>query len=488
MGNLRVEIHHIKNINNGVLEFPIGQGIYCLAGSNGCGKSTVMSCLAQSVFSSSLNILNNEDFSQNSYVKFSYGTMETIWSYNFSQHNWKSNVLMPNRIHFNGMYEGSLFYGTRFNDSLVVDNLVKTGAISLGSIIDADEYIKQKLSFILHGDLSHYQSLKRIRNKNIAQKANLKNTPYFQVFNNSLVSQYRMSSGECLLISLLHFIYNAVIRRSLPVNQPILMLIDEIELALHPVAISRLIDLLYEIIEEHDNLTVILTSHSPEVIHKINPNNLFVIESALGNSFDIINPCYPSYAIRDVYIHDGFDYVILVEDMLAKYIVDTIIKKANLNTSKLINILPIGGWENVLKFQYEANITNTFGIGTKVFSILDGDIQNNVGKAYKSFSKLFLPIGSIEKYLLKVVTDPSYKQIKKEINDQFFCIESLDSILADYYKDGDNNGKHLYQKLRANLEKRHIYEEAFIKDLCPIIMKHTNFKSFESSLTSLLSK
>ena len=488
MGNLRVEIHHIKNINNGVLEFPIGHGIYCLAGSNGCGKSTVMSCLAQSVFSSSLNKLNNEDFSQDSYVKFSYGTMETIWSYNFSQHNWKSNVPMPNRIHFNGMYEGSLFYGTRFNDSLVVDNLVKTGAISLYSIIDADEYIKQKLSFILHGDLSHYQSLKRIRNKNIDQKANLKNTPYFQVFNNSLVSQYRMSSGECLLISLLHFIYNAVIRRSLPVNQPILMLIDEIELALHPVAISRLIDLLYEIIKEHSNLTVILTSHSPEVIHKINPNNLFVIEHTLNNDLDVINPCYPSYAIRDVYIHDGFDYVILVEDTLAKYIVDTIIKKSKLNTSKLINILPIGGWENVLKFQHEANVTNTFGIGTKIFSILDGDIQNDVSKVYKAFSKLFLPIESIEKYLLKVVTDPSYKQIKKEINDYFFSIESLDSILADYYKDGDSNGKQLYQKLRANLEKGRISEDAFIKDLCSIIMKYTDFKSFESSLTSLLSK
>ncbi len=487
MSNLKIEINKIKNINNATLEFPIQKGIYCLAGSNGCGKSTVMSCLAQSVFSSSLNILNNEDFSHNSYVKFSYGTMQTIWSYNFSQNNWKSNVPIQNRIHFNGMYEGSLFYGTRFNDSLVVDKLVKTGTISLDSIIEADEYIKQKLSFILHGDLSHYQSLKRIRNKNIAQKAHLKNTPYFQVFNNNLVSQYRMSSGECLLISLLHFIYNALIRRSLPVNQPILMLIDEIELALHPVAISRLIDLLYEIIEEHDNLTVILTSHSPEVIHKINPNNLFVIESTLGNSFDIINPCYPSYAIRDVYIHDGFDYVILVEDMLAKYIVDTIIKKAGFNTSKLINILPIGGWENVLKFQHEANITNTFGIGTKVFSILDGDIQNNVGKAYKSFSKLFLPIGSIEKYLLKVITDPSYRQIKKEINDHFFYIESLDSILANYYKDGDNTGKHLYQKLRANLEKRRISEDAFIKDLCPIIMKHTNFTSFESSLAHLLS-
>ena len=75
-----------------------------------------------------------------------------------------------------------------------------------------------------------------------------------------------MSSGECLLISLLHFIYNALIRRSLPVDKPILMLIDEIELALHPVAVSRLIDLINSIMEEHENLVVYLSSHSPEVM------------------------------------------------------------------------------------------------------------------------------------------------------------------------------------------------------------------------------
>lgn len=297
-------------------------------------------------------------------LNFSYCAKQITWSYNQLQNKWKSDN--SNDIHFNGMYEGSLFYGSRFNDSLVVDELVKTGGISLNSIVDADDYVKQKLSFILHGDLSHYQALKRVRNKNIANQVNLKNIPYFQIFNNNLVSQYRMSSGECLLISLLHFIYNAVIRRSLPDDQPILMLIDEIELALHPVAISRLIDLLYEIINKHDNLTVILTSHSPEVIHKINPNNLFVIYSTSNDNLGVINPCYPSYAIRDVYIHDGFDYVILVEDMLARHIVDAVIKKLGLHSSKLINILPIGGWENVLKFQYEARTTNTFGIGTEI--------------------------------------------------------------------------------------------------------------------------
>lgn len=70
MNNLRVEIHQIKNIKNGILEFPIEKGIYCIAGSNGCGKSTIMTCLAQTIFVSSLLKLKNEDFSYNSYVKF----------------------------------------------------------------------------------------------------------------------------------------------------------------------------------------------------------------------------------------------------------------------------------------------------------------------------------------------------------------------------------------------------------------------------------
>lgn len=184
-----------------------------------------------------------------------------------------------------------------------------------------------------------------------------------------------MSSGECLLVSLLHFIYNALIRRSLPVNEPVLMLIDEIELALHPVAVSRLIDLLNNIIKEHDNLTVVLTSHSPEVIRKISPNNLFMMEVDEKDTIEFYSPCYPSYAIRDVYMHSGFDYVILVEDLLAKYVVEKVIQQRSLNSGKLINVLPVGGWENVLKFQMMAYSTNTFGLGTKLFSILDGDVK-----------------------------------------------------------------------------------------------------------------
>lgn len=498
MSLLTLEIKGIKNIVHGKIEIPIDNGIYCIVGKNGCGKSTIMSCLAQTIFNGSLNMLKkNEDFSEQSFVKMQYETHETVWSCSKNMQTWHAQFTGSDKIHFNGLYEGSLFYGTRFRDSVRVDDLVHKQILSVQSIVDADEYIKNKLSFILHGNTLHYQSLQRVRNKHIATQARLKNTPYFQIFNGKMISQYRMSSGECLLISLLHFIYNSLERRSLPSNQPVLMLIDEIELALHPVAISRLITLLEELVKKHSNLTIVLTTHSPDVIHKINPHNLFMIESnelSSTESFIVTNPCYPSYAIRDIYMHDGFDYVILVEDNLAKHIVNKFIKKNKLNESCLINVLPVGGWENVLKLQGEVYRSNTLGVGTKIFSVLDGDIKNNVGEDYKNYAKLFLPIASVEKLLLKVVTEPNsqpnYREIKKEINDTFFEIDTIDAILEreNYQRDGDKNGKSLYGKLRENYQRRGISEDAFIKELCNILYNYISFTNFEKSLKQKIVK
>lgn len=245
-----------------------------------------------------------------------------------------------------------------------------------------------------------------------------------------------MSSGECLLISLLHFIYNSIIRRSLPSNQPILMLIDEIELALHPIAITNLINLLQELITEYDNLTIIITSHSPEVIRKIHPNNIYKIERIQNetNNFNIVNPCYPSYAIRDVYTHDGFDYLLLVEDELAKMVVKNSIEELKLENSRLVNVLPVGGWENVLKLQYELINNNILGVGKNVFSILDGDVQGKITKNYDCLNKTFLPISSIEKFIRNTLIISPNLAIKKRINDMFFNIESIDELVNIYIK------------------------------------------------------
>ena len=306
------------------------------------------------------------------------------------------------------------------------------------------------------------------------------------------------------MISLLHFIYNSIIRRSLPADSPIIMIIDEIELALHPVAITKLLDLLKELVSDYDNLTVFITSHSPEVIRKIAPNNIYKIErvDSDSNNFEIVNPCYPSYAIRDVYEHDGFDYLLLVEDELAKRFVKQSIIDLSLNTSRLISVVPVGGWQNVLSLQYELVTNNVLGVGKKVISVLDGDVQSKCQseKKYKASVKLFLPIQSIEKYLKDKLIDNPDSTIKKKIYDTFFSVSSLDSIISEYrinekkekdirgeeYKE-DKDGKRFYQKwIIPTLAKYKISENEFIDELFSIIKSDVDMTIFNNNLQRLM--
>jgi len=403
METLSVKIEKIKNIEVAEFELPIESGVYSLVGTNGCGKSSILLSIAQLISKHYLGTLKKEDYQKDSKVTYTMDGVTDSWTVDMSNGFWKSNIF-PKTLKLNGLYEGSLFYGTRFNDSRKIDEYFESGKLDASEIVPADSYVIEKLSYILHGDFEHYKTLHRVRNKYITQKINVSNTPYFVKVNNNLISQYRMSSGECLLVSLLHFIYNSIVRRSLPVNKKVLVLIDEIELALHPIAVSRLIDLLDDLTHEHRNLTVLLTSHSPEVIRKIQPANLYKVSNNKGN-ITIESNCYPSYLIRDVYQHDGFDFLFLVEDIMTKNIVEKILLKDNLKSGKLVHIVPVGGWNNVLELHKELLRWNVLGLGKQITSILDGDIKNNVTEEYKDIRKLFLPIKSIEKYLYKVIIE-----------------------------------------------------------------------------------
>ena len=295
METIDISIKGIRNIAVADIHLPFENGLYSIVGTNGCGKSTIMLCLSQLISNKRLDTLFDGDTLGNSEVGFSYDGRNALWK-ETATCKWS---LSGDDIHFNGMYESSLFYGTRFRDSSNVEDLLRRGLIQNVDIVDADDYIKDQLSYILHGDNTHYRALKRLKNRKIAQKLGFSNQPYFLDVNGHLISQYRMSSGECLLVSLLHFVYNALVRRSLPVDQKILVLIDELELALHPVAVLRLLELLKKIIDEHGNLIIFLSTHSPEIIKTLPPRVLFKVNNDGGN-VSLETNCYPSYLIRDL--------------------------------------------------------------------------------------------------------------------------------------------------------------------------------------------
>lgn len=69
-----------------------------------------------------------------------------------------------------------------------------------------------------------------------------------------------MSSGESMLISLIDFINNLVIKSKSKNKKKLLFLIDEVELALHPSAIDRLVLFLQNLVASNDKELIIYFS------------------------------------------------------------------------------------------------------------------------------------------------------------------------------------------------------------------------------------
>lgn len=497
MNVLKIYVKNIKGIKKAEVEVPITNGIFAFVGENGSGKSTLLQALAQLIRpQNALYALKHNDYNNDSQIIFRAFDEEDNWVVN-KAHRWINNKKMfnnrlhPNNIEIYGMYEGSLFVGTRFSDSTFVDKLYNENKIKAETdLVGADEYVIENLSYILHGDKDHYTNLKRLKNKKLRENLHLKNLPYFMDSKfGGLISQYRMSSGECLLISLLHFIYNSIIRKSLPTNTPVLMLLDEIELALHPSAVNRFLDLIKNLVSEYNHVSVFLTTHASEVIKRVEPDKIYKIENNNGE-LSFVNPCYPAYAIRELYGHDRYDYMILCEDMLTKKAIENVLQKNNMRNSKLICVCPVGGWENVLKLHIECIQNNILGLSTSIISILDGDIKEECCEKnqYDNLKKLFLPISSIEKCLFEILYNEKYGlKLKKEINDNLFTCRSVDTIKSEFIKDGHKpDNKSFYNYIKKDLYQRKIDEGEFIKALLDILYKEISFKTFEEQLKNIL--
>lgn len=481
---LIVCINNIRNIVKANIVLPFENGIYALVGANGSGKSTLMECMSFLLSKQKSKFLFGSN--KSSVIGFK---VEDNPPFQWIFDDFGQGTEPKTRTVCRGLYEGSLFYGTRFEDSRAIDNMITGDQLPKTDIADADTYVKEKLSYILHGDKDHYKTLKRIKNRKIANSLGLNNLPYFIESGQSLISQYRMSSGECLLISLLHFLYNSIERRSMPADKKAVVLIDELELALHPVAVHRLLMFLEELIKEHDNLIVYISTHSAEIIRTLRPSQLFKVETVDG-VLTIEYNCYPSYLIRDLYCTVAPDFLLLVEDTLAQMLVENVLRNENLRTSKLIHCVPVGGWKNVLALQNELTNKHVLGIGTRIISILDGDVEGKLTKADKRNLHMFLPVSSVEKFLYGIIKENNNPKFRKMLADKYFTVKSLNEILSEYNKGTQlgqtDDNKTFWAKLIKELSAVGITEQEFLSNLTVDIIRHFDLTRFTDNLKKFM--
>lgn len=285
-----------------------------------------------------------------------------------------------------------------------------------------------------------------------------------------------MSTGENLLLTILSLIERRL-RKTIYGDIPAFMFLDEIELALHSSALRRLIFFLKDI-AENNNTVMLFSTHSIELIRNISPSNIYYIQRHPMGKIETINPCYPVYATRNLESSNyGYDYILLVEDVLAQKIIEKILKDNKLLSNKRILVIPVGGWSQVLRFAYDMIKSNLTLSITKIIIILDRDIKNSVSGFLKNerigfaTPPQYLPIKSLEKFLLEKLVNNVDIELFREINDYLFQGRSLDSIIREYIKKASNNlylqenivtGKALYHLLVDELRKIRKTDEELI--------------------------
>jgi energy-coupling factor transporter ATP-binding protein EcfA2 len=488
---LKMRIQNVKCIKDMQFTFPLEKGIYAITGENGSGKSTLIACASTVFYQMAMNDYFGKP--QDASIEFSMGTATRGWSYNGRK--WAQNS-SNERMPINGFYEGSIIFGNRFKDTKLSAIRI-LDSLKLGNMLEADDFIKKNLGIILHNDSEYFADL-FILEKEVAKEKGLTGDPYFyKTSNGELISQARMSTGENLLISILHSLKILYDKRTKHNDgRPCIVFLDEIELALHSSALKRLIFFLKEIAETL-GLAIFFSTHSIELLREIKPQNIYYLLNNVDGSISVTNPCYPAYATRNLYSEDGYgnDLVILVEDDLAKIMLERIMIEKSLMKNIRVKILPTGGWANTLIMAYDVISSNLLIKGTKLAIVLDRDIQTDVPRflsKHKECSNLkidYLPIKSLEKYLRENLYVKVDNDLLSLLDTYIFQKKPLVDILRTYQKENekdDSDGKILYGYLINELRSMRKERDDLIEMIVKFIMKSesSNVEELTSYLTS----
>lgn len=456
---LDIEIDHLRSIKKIKFELNLEPGLYAITGRNACGKSTVMAGLASIFYR---DIARNYFFNattDETKLEFKLEDDALIvtpdkpkWRYQFSK----------NKMKLNGFYEGSIIHGNRFRDANT-RALFEATKVKEDSLLKSDDFVYKNLGLILHDDINHYKDkLFRYQVDYVKQRFKFRGSPYFlRMDDGKLISQFSLSTGENMLISVLHSIQYQL-RRSKDYREKYLVLLDEVELALHPSALNRLVIFLSELSKER-KLAVYFSTHSVELVRQINAENIYFLKKHLNNVVEVQNPCSPAYATRSIYIHDGYDLLIVVEDQLSKRLIEWILRKFDLNKKRLIHTVTGGGWENVVSLHQDIISSNIIRAGQKVISVLDGDVKEDFRTKYidnglhGNLNIYFLPIKSAEKYLRGKLVDDVDFDFYNHFGDTFFKLKTLDDLLIEYKSingiENDKRGKKLLSILKRELQR-----------------------------------
>lgn len=159
-----------------------------------------------------------------------------------------------------------------------------------------------------------------------------------------------------------------------------LLLVDEVEMALHPQAQVKLLRSVQQIADKK-RLTVLFSTHSATLIKNATRKNLIHLKSNKQGDISTIVGAFPAQILGDIAFDDELfaDFVFYVEDKQAKFLVEQMVGMYMLhchpdtNYRPLYKVAPVGGFVQVLEMLNSSS--GIFPSHVRRFALLDEDVK-----------------------------------------------------------------------------------------------------------------
>ena len=361
-----INIENVKGIRELKYILPEKKGVYILTGENGAGKTTLLAALNR--IGDKLSFQKFFNTAQSPDAKFTYNINGERVTYSNSGKRWcphpDSKSKLINDYAFHVVYYLAASEMRMFQQQ--DEKLLKTKH-------DVSESMKTALNNILGDDKFSNLKYIQVKSKRGRQRHLRRDNKLYVIkgAGNKFYSEISFSLGERLMINALDFIEN--------VSSTSLLLIDEIELALHPIAQVKFYNYLKKVAIEK-NLAVIISTHSSTLIKYA--DKIHYLEKS-EDRINVIYDCKPAYVLKDLSVETDNcpDCILLVEDEMASYFMHAVWKKLRLEDEKCakstIKILPVGGYIQVLSLFKNMRAIPPFST-SKLHCFLDKDVEDTI--------------------------------------------------------------------------------------------------------------
>jgi len=361
---LSINIRNLRVFENATIRFDFP--ITAIIGANGSGKSTILmasACIYRDVKPSDFFANSSEDNISNASIEYTLIDRserrdgETRRSISFRERKWSRKKIFDRTVKYFGVRRTVPPAERKELYRLRSSNIVPDERIEL------EEKEVRIINRIL-GLNSTYE---------LTQFNKVKKELFVGASNSVKYSEFHFGAGES---SITRLVYE--LERVVPTNS--LILIEEIENGLHPLALKRLIEYLFEV-TKRKRLQIIFTTHSPIAVEMLPEEAVWYCSNGTVNQGKV-----NIETLRAITGEVEKRIIVFTEDEFTKELVTTLIRQEKeFYLLDAIEIYPAGGNGEVKRFTTSFNENPARGNKIAI-GILDGDVD--IHEDYRYLIKL----------------------------------------------------------------------------------------------------